>query len=220
MLSDEQREIQGLAHEFAQGELRPHSARWDEIRELDEVVFVKLAETGFLGMRVPEALGGLGLDWNTYLLVLEELAWGDPAVALSVHVHNGPVTELLLRHGSVGQKERWLTGMASGEVLGAFALSEVHAFGDSTAVEAEARPFEDGWVLEGRTRWVTNGRRAGLVLVFARTGSADDAPGVLSGGAVDPGVHGDHVRTMGLRASQTIGVTLEGVRLPADALLG
>src|SRR5688572_33345390 len=100
MLTHEQLEIQALAREFAEGELRPHSARWDESRTLDDDVFAKLSELGFLGMRIPERWGGLGLDWTTYLLVLEELSWGDASVGLSVAIHNGPVAELLLAHGT------------------------------------------------------------------------------------------------------------------------
>src|SRR5688572_17153726 len=96
MLTTEQLEIQTLAREFAEGEIRPHAPRWDEARELNEEVFGKLGDLGFLGMRVPERYGGLGLDWTTYLLVLEELSRGDAAVALSVSVHCGPVTELVL----------------------------------------------------------------------------------------------------------------------------
>jgi hypothetical protein len=220
-LTTEQREIQLLAREFAEGELRPHGAHWDETCELGEEVFAKLSEVGFLGMRVPEALGGLELDWPTYLVVLEELSRGDPAVALSVAIHNGPVTELLLRHGSQAQQERWLPRMASGEVLGAFALSEVHAGSDAGAVEAEARPRGDGWVLSGRKHWVTNGRRAGLVAVFARTGASSPALGCfLVDTASDGYTVGERVRTMGLRASETLEVSLEEVALPADALLG
>ena len=103
-LSAEQQEVRALAHEFAERELRPRTAAWDQARALDEDVFAKLAEIGFLGMTVPEAHGGLGLDPLTYFLVLEELAWGDPAVALSVGVHNGLVAGAVARHGSDAQK--------------------------------------------------------------------------------------------------------------------
>ena len=123
MFSAEQLEIRALAREFAEGELRPHTSRWDRDRALDDDIFGKLAELGFLGMRVPERYGGLGLDMSTYLLALEELAWGDASVALSVAIHTGPVTDLLLEYGSDEQKETWLSSLASGEILGAFALS-------------------------------------------------------------------------------------------------
>ena len=89
--TQEQLDIQALAHQFAEGELRGTSAEWDSARDLDEAVFDKLAELGFFGMLIPEEYGGLDFDLDTYLLVLEELAWGDASVALSVAIHNGPV---------------------------------------------------------------------------------------------------------------------------------
>ena len=126
--TQEQLEIQALAHEFAEGELRGASAQWDGARDLDEQVFGKLAELGFLGMLIPEEYGGLDFDLGTYLLVLEELAWGDASVALSVAIHNGPVASLLRRHGSEQQKQRWLPELASGASLGAFACSAPGSF--------------------------------------------------------------------------------------------
>lgn len=223
MATAEQLEIQALAREFAASELRPRAAGWDERRDLDDDVFAQLAELGFLGMLVPEEHGGLDFDIETYLLVLEELASGDASVALTVAVHNGPVASLLRRHGSEEQKRRWLPALASGEALGAFALSEPDAGSDAAAVETRAHEAEDGWRLEGEKRWVTNGARAGLVVVFARTGKAAGDGGV---GAflVTPEAEGYEVgrreRTLGLRASETVSVGLRGVAVGADRLVG
>jgi alkylation response protein AidB-like acyl-CoA dehydrogenase len=218
-MTDEQRELQELARAFAETELRPNAAAWDAGRALPDEVFQKLAESGFLGMLLPEEYGGLGFDLSTYLLVLEELAWGDASVALSVAIHGGPVSGMILRHGTAGQKGAWLPALASGEVLGAFALSEPDAGSDAAAVQTTAVREGDGWRLDGLKRWVTNGRRAGVVLVFARTSS--EGLGVFM---VRPGtdgyVVGNRESTMGLRASETVSVHLDGVRLEADALLG
>ncbi len=219
MLTAEQLEIRSLAREFAAGEIRPHTAAWDEARALDDDVFAKLAELGFLGMLVPEAYGGLDLDPVTYLLVLEELAWGDAAVALSVAIQNGPVAGLLVRRGSDEQKQAWLPRLASGEVLGAFALSEAGAGSDPGRLTATAERDGDGWRLNGTKRWVTNGGRAGLVVVFART-SGEGVGAFL----VEPSADGYRVAgretTMGLRASETATVELDGVRVGPDALVG
>jgi hypothetical protein len=216
----EQQEIQSLARDFAEGELRPHSAEWDAAGALDEGVWGSLAELGFLGMLVPEEHGGLGFDPGTYLLVLEELAWGDASVALGVAIHNGPVTHLLARHGSDEQKSRWLPRLASGEVLGAFGLSEAGVGGDPAAVATRAERDGDGWILRGGKRWVTNGGRAGLVVVFARTGDDREMGAFL----VEPSADGYAVQgaetTLGFRGSQTTRIALDGVRLEADALLG
>jgi alkylation response protein AidB-like acyl-CoA dehydrogenase len=219
MLTDEQRELQMLARDFATAELRPKTAEWDERRDLDDDVFAKLAESGFLGMLVPEQYGGLGFSVATYLTVLEELAWGDAAVALSVAIHSGPVVELVARHGSEAQRKAWLPRLASGEVIGAFALSEPDSGSDASAVSTTATPDGDGWRLDGTKRWVTNGDRGGLIAVFART--SDDALGLF---LVERGAKGYSVgareMTMGLRASQTVSVHLDGVRVGADALVG
>ncbi len=187
-----------------------------------------LAELGFLGMRVPESHGGLGLDTATYLLVLEELAWGDAAVALSVSIQNGPVATMIAEVGTEEQKERFLPRLADGALLGAFALSEPEAGSDVAGVRTRAERSGDEWTLTGTKKWVTNGDRADVVVVFARTpdgtaGEVSDRSGI---GAflVDRRADGYRVarreRTMGLRASETVEVRLEGVRVPSDRVLG
>jgi alkylation response protein AidB-like acyl-CoA dehydrogenase len=216
--SPEQLEVRSLARDFADGELRPHAARWDEARALDADVFAKLSELGFLGMLIPERCGGLGFDVPTYLLALEELARGDAAVALSVAIHCGPVAHLMLAHGTPAQQEQWLPRMASGRVLGAFALSEPEAGSDAGALGTRAERVGGGWALFGVKRWVTNGARAGVVAVFARTGTG------VSAFLVEPSTPGYRVagaeRTLGLRASETVTVELDGVAVGPDALLG
>ncbi len=217
-LSVERSQIQALARNFADGELRPHAARWDEARALDEDVFAKLAELGFLGMLVPEDYGGLGFDVPTYLLALEELARGDAAVTLAVAIHCGPVTGVVLAHGTTEQRRRWLPRLASGRALGAFALSEPDAGSDVGALSSRAEPHDGGWTLHGVKRWVTNGARAGVAVVFART------PSGVGAFLVEPGTPGYRVvgveRTLGLRASETATVELDGVAVGSDALVG
>jgi len=220
MFNEEQLEIRDLARDFVMGEIRPHVEAWDAAADLPDALFEKLAETGFLGVLVPEEHGGLGLDFTTFLLVIEELARGDASVALSVAIHNGPVAWLLSKYASPEQQAHWLPRMASGEVLGAFALSEASAGSDSGAVETTARRDGDDWVIDGRKAWVTNGQRAGVALVWARTGS----PRELSCFAVPCDAEGwqveRRVTTMGVRASQTVDVALNGVRVPGNALVG
>lgn len=219
MPTAEQSELQALARDFAEAELRPRTAEWDERGALEEEIFTKLAESGFLGMLIAEDDGGLGFDLATYLVVLEELAWGDAAVALSVAIHNGPVAGLVTRHGSEEQRAEWLPKLASGQCLGAFALSEPDAGSDASSITSTATRDGDGWVLEGEKRWVTNGARAGLVALFART--AEDAIGLF---LVTPDADGyrvgDRETTLGLRASETVSVHLDGVRVGPEALVG
>jgi acyl-CoA dehydrogenase len=223
-VSAEALEIRALAREFAERELRPHAEAWDAAREVPAEVFAALGEMGFLGVRAPEEHGGLDLDLPTALLAVEALAWGESAVGLSVAIHAGPVTRTLRRFGTPEQQARWLPLLATGEGLGAFALSETDAGSDVGAVAARGKRDGGEWVLSGEKRWVTNGDRAGLVLLFARTGgepgevsglSAFLLPGDAEGVAV---THRE--RTMGMCSASTVTLSLDGVRIPADALLG
>jgi len=219
-LTEEQLEVRSLAREFALGEIRPHAQEWDERRELDPDTFAKLGELGFLGMRIPEAFGGLDLDLTTYLLVLEELAWGDAALALAVAIHSGPVTSLILRYGTEEQKARILPAMAAGTCLGAFALTEAGAGSDARALETRATRNEAGWLLEGRKKWVTSGTRAGVFLLFARDGGGEGIHAFL----LEPGIPGLRVGkrevTMGLSALDMVELELDGVQVGPGALLG
>ena len=218
-MASERSEIRAMAREFAEAELRSRSAEWDARRELEADVFGKLAEQGFLGMLIPEKHGGLGFDHATYVTVLEELAWGDAAVALAVSAHNGLVATMLARHGSQDQKQRWLPALASGATLGAFALSETQAGSDLAAMSTRARREGAGWRIDGDKRWVTNGARAGLVVLFATTG--ERGVGAFLVTPEDDGFRvGTREQTLGLRASETVSLELRDVRLDADRLVG
>lgn len=218
----ERDEVRRLAQEFAREAVRPGAAERDAETTLGDELFQELAEVGFLGMTVPEAYGGLELDMRTVGAVLEALAWGDPSVALAVGIHNGPVVAALLSRGTEDQKERWLPALASGEVLGAFALSEPRAGSDAGSLQAQGRRSDGMWVLNGRKRWVTNGDRAGLVVTFARSGEGRGKEGVAAF-LVDPERSGYRVagreRTMGLRASETVAVELDGLEVEEEELL-
>jgi alkylation response protein AidB-like acyl-CoA dehydrogenase len=216
----DQIEIRALAREFAQREIRPHAARWDAGRALDPEIFTKLGEVGFMGMRVPEDYGGLDLDLATYLMALEELAWGDAGLALSVAIHSGPVTFLIRKYGSEEQKERYLPRMASGEVVAAFALSEPGAGSDAQSLCTRWDRTEEGFELNGTKKWVTNGDRAGLTLVFAREGEGEDISAFLLDRDSDGYRVGKREITMGLSASETVEVVLEEARVGETSLLG
>ena len=226
-LDGEQLQILHLAREFAAERLRPGAAERDRNEtEFDRAIVMELGELGFLGITVPEEYDGFGLDLLTYLYVLEELAWGDASVAVSVSVHNSLPTQILLRYGSEDQKERWLKPMARGELLGAFSLSEANAGTDAASLETQATRDGDGWVLSGSKMWVTNGASADLLVLFARTDEPGDRRGSRGIGAFlvptdAPGLQaGKKELKMGLRGSETVALTLDGVRLGADQLIG
>lgn len=224
MLTAEQRAIRELARDFAESEIAPRAAEWDLRGSFDRGVLGKLGELGFLGMLVPERYGGLGVDLPTYLVALEELACADAALALTVAIQNGPVPAVLLAHGSESQKARWLPELAAGTKIAGFALSEAQAGSDPSAMSTTAAPDGAAWTISGAKKWVTNGASADLLLVFARTGGG--ASGQPGSGAflVDthaPGYRvGDREKTMGLRASETVSVELDDVRVDAERLVG
>jgi len=217
-LSETQRQIVDLTREFARTRIEPQAAEWDRTRHFARDVIDELGRLGFLGMTVPEEYGGMGLDTITYLLALEELAAADAGVAVTVGVHSAIPATMLLRHGTAAQKERWLRPMASGERLCGFALSEPDAGSDAAALRTRAVRDGDHWVLSGTKAWATNGGTADLMVVIARSERGicafivpTDAPGYRPGKPEDK---------MGLRASNTVAITFEEVRLPAQHLLG
>jgi alkylation response protein AidB-like acyl-CoA dehydrogenase len=225
-LTDEQREVQTLARDFAATEIAPHAARWDREACFPVAVARRMGELGFLGMLIPERYDGLGLDTTSYLLALEEIAAADASAAVLMSVHNSLPTQMLLAFGNDEQKERFLKPMARGELIGAFALSEPDAGSDASALRCQAVRDGDDWVLSGTKSWVTSGSFADVIMVMART----DTPEArrrskgISAFIVTPDLPGFHVGKkedkMGLRASPTVQLNFDGLRVPAENLLG
>ena len=225
-LTPEQGEIQRMARDFARREIAPHAAAWDRDSYFEPSLVGKMGSLGFLGMLLPEAYDGLALDTLSYLLALEEIAAADASAAVLMSVHNSLPTQMLLRYGSDAQRERWLPPMARGERLGAFALSEPDAGSDAAALRTQAVRDGDHWILDGTKAWVTNGNTAGVILAMART----DAPDLRRGGRgissfiITPDLPGFKVgkkeSKLGLRASPTVQLTFDQMRVPADRLLG
>ena len=225
-LTEEQREIQRTARDFGKAEITPYSDAWDRAEQYDSAIVAKLGQLGFLGMLIPEQYDGLGLDTCTYLVALEEIAAADASVAVLMSVHNSLPTQMILRYGSEAQKERFLKPMARGESLGAFALSEPEAGSDAASLRTQAERDGDCWVLNGTKAWVTSGNHADVILAMARTDSAKDrrGPRGISTFIVTPDMPGFHVAKkeakLGLRASPTVQLHFENLRVPAENMLG
>jgi alkylation response protein AidB-like acyl-CoA dehydrogenase len=225
-LTDDQREIQRLAHDFAEQEIAPHSAQWDRDAYFDPSLVQKLGALGFLGMLIPEQYDGLGLDTLTYLVALEEIARVDASAAVMLSVHNSLPTQMILTWGSEDQKERFLKPMARGEMLGAFALSEPEAGSDAASLTTQAVRDGDDWILNGTKAWVSSGTNGDVILVMARTDSPDDRRGArgISTFIVTPDLAGFSVGKkedkMGLRASPTVQIHFSDMRVPGDRLVG
>ncbi|NUO39902.1 MAG: acyl-CoA dehydrogenase [Gemmatimonadaceae bacterium] len=225
-LTEEQREVQTLARDFATAEIAPHAARWDREACFPVGVARRMGELGFLGMLIPERYDGLGLDTTSYLLALEEIAAADASAAVLMSVHNSLPTQMLLAFGNDEQKERFLRPMARGELIGAFALSEPDAGSDASALRCQATRDGDDWVLNGTKSWVSSGSFADVIMVMARTDTPDArrrSKGI-SAFIVTPDLPGFHVGKkedkMGLRASPTVQLNFDGLRVPAENLLG
>ncbi|MFL5486681.1 MAG: acyl-CoA dehydrogenase family protein [Gemmatimonadaceae bacterium] len=225
-LTEEQTEVQKLARDFAQAEIVPHSAEWDQKAYFEPSLVKKLGELGFLGMMLPEEYDGLGADTGTYLIALEEIAAADASVAVLMSVHNSLPTQMILRYGSAEQKDRFLKKMARGEILSAFALSEPEAGSDASALTTQAVKDGDAWVLNGTKSWVTNGNTAGAIITMARTDTTGARRGARGIGAfiVTPDLPGFNVGKkedkLGLRASPTVQLNFDNLRVPKENLLG
>ncbi len=216
--TQEQRVLQALAHEFADRELRPIAPEWDEREDFPPELLGVAARAGLTSYLVPREYGGGGVDHVSAALVAEELSWGCAGLAATLQATMFPVRPLLLA-GTEEQRERWLPRLASEEgCLAAIAFTEPGAGSDVAAIEATARRDGDAYVLDGEKVYVTNGGIAEVTIVFAKVDGAITAF-VLERG--DPGVHaGRKERKLGLRASHTGSIVLDGARIPLDRRLG
>ena len=220
-LTAEQREIQALARDFARVEVEPYAAAWDREHRFPVEAVAKLGELGLLGVCIPEAQGGAGADFVSYILVLEELSRADAGLGVTVAVHTSACTLPLLDHGTPEQVAAFVPPLARGEGLGAFALTEAGAGSDAGAIVTRAEAHGKGFRISGAKQWITNGSYASTFLLFARTDlERADARGI-SAFVLDA----EHVRItreeekLGLNSSSTADLTLDA-DVPGDRLLG
>ena len=221
--TDDQARIRRVAREFAEGELGDKIAPYDERHEFPHAIVKKLGPLGFLGVLVPEAYGGAGLDHVSYALIVEELCRGDASVGITMWAHNSLCANHIASFASEAQKRRYLPRLASGEVLGAWGLTEPGSGSDAAALRTRAELSGDEWILNGSKAFITNASVCGTAVIMARTGPEKGSKGVsafiLEKGA--PGFSaGSPYRKLGLHASDTAELILEDARVPAAGLLG
>lgn len=221
-LDDEQREIRDLVRRFAQAEIAPHAEQWDEEHHFPRDLFKPMAEMGLAGLLIPEDQGGMALPRLTGALIYEELAQADMSTAVWLSVHN-MVGGLIARYGDDEQRARWLPGMAAGDALGAFSLSEAQAGSDVGGIRAMARRASGGYTLNGAKFWVTSAGVADVYAVMLRTSDVPGAHGI-SAFIVERDTPGFSVgkleRKMGLRASPTGELLFEECHIPVGNRLG
>jgi alkylation response protein AidB-like acyl-CoA dehydrogenase len=219
--SDEARDLLGLVTEIADGELAPNAAAYEERGEFPAAIVRTLGRAGLLGLPYPEEYGGAGQPYEVYLQVIEELARRWLAVAEAVSVHTLACYPVY-RFGTDTQRKRHLPDMVGGELLGAYCLSEPQGGSDVAALTTRAVPDADGYAVTGTKAWITHAGQADFYNVFCRTGGPGAAG--ISCLLADAGSAGIAVqaseKTMGLRSSPVAQIAFDGVRVPADRLIG
>jgi len=225
--TDEQKQLRRTIREFAEGEMKPHVMQWDESQHFPLEVFRELGAMGVLGAIFPEDLGGSGYNYIEYAIAVEELARVDPSVALSVAAHISLCTNHIFVAGDDEQRRRYVPKLASGEWIGAWALTEPESGSDAGGTHARAvfeRVLEDGtWVINGNKTFTTNGEIADVCVVMAVT-DRSSAPHGISAFLVEKGTSGFRAgrkeNKLGMRCSPTNEMILTDCRVPASQLCG
>jgi alkylation response protein AidB-like acyl-CoA dehydrogenase len=214
-------ELVGTVRDWVRKEVVPVASEYEHADRFPDPLVEQMKAFGLFGAKVPEDYDGLGLDTVTYARLMEELAYGWMSLAGVLNTHNILVT-LLVRHGTDDQKAALLPRLARGEVRGAFSLSEPDAGSDAAALRCRATPDGDEYVLDGTKMWVTNGERAGLVALAARTPEGitcfvvEKEPGATSGGISVSKTIGK----LGYKGIETVEMVYDGHRVPASSVLG
>jgi len=222
-LTNEQTRLKQTAREFAESEIAPGVAERDRDSRFPWELVPKLAQMKFLGIMAPKEYGGAGLDSLSAAIIVEEIARVDGSTALTVASHNALSVRHIHRFGSEAQRKRHVTRLASGEVLGAWALTEPHAGSDASALETTARLEGDHWILNGQKMFITQGTVAGIYIIMASTDRTLGTKGI-SAFVVEKGTPGltpgQPTNRFGVRASDTAPLTLENVKIPKENLIG
>jgi alkylation response protein AidB-like acyl-CoA dehydrogenase len=222
-LTDEQRLIRETARDFTDREIVPVARENDRNERFDLDLVGKLGEMGYLGPIVAEEYGGRGLDYRTYGLIVEEIGRGDSSARTVVSVQTSLVCSSIQRWGTEEQKHEWLPKLCSGEILGCFGLTEPDTGSDAANLKTRAEKTDGGWTITGQKQWISMGNHAKLALVFAQTDPEQKHRGLGaflvptdSAGFSSGEIHGK----LGLRASDTAELSLDGVEVGDEALLG
>lgn len=223
ILPDQHQMIRDALRDFSQQQLAPNAAQWDRERIFPREALKQLAALGAFGIAVPEAQGGAGLDYLALAIAIEEIAAGDGGISTIISVNNCPVCSIGMAYANREQQERWLRPLASGEMLGAFALTEPQAGSDASALLTTARRDGDHYVLNGVKQFITSGKNADVTIVMAVTDKAagkrgisafwvpTDTPGYVVARIEDK---------LGQHSSDTAQIVFEECRIPAANLIG
>lgn len=222
-LPDHVESLREEVRRFAEKEIRPHVMAWDEAKAFPHEAVRKLGEMGMMGILFPEEYGGAGMGYLEYAVVVEELSRVDGSVGLTVAAHNSLCSNHIHMMGSEAQRRKYLVPLASGEVIGAWALTEPGAGSDAGALRTTARKEGGRWVLNGTKNFITHATVGGIAVVMARTRPGQGTDGI-SAFIVEKGMPGlragKQENKLGMRASDTSELILEDVEVPEENLLG
>ena len=222
-LTDEQRLIRDTAREFADNEIAPRARESDREGRFDTELVLKLGDMGFIGPILPEEYGGRGINYRTYALIVEEIGRADSSARTVVSVNTSLVGSAIARWGTDEQKQRLIPGLCSGEAMGCFGLTEPDTGSDAANLKTRAEKTSDGWKLTGQKQWISLANHAAFALIFAQTNPGTGSKGLAafavptdSTGFSSAEIHGK----LGLHASDTGEISLDGVEVPDDAMIG
>ena len=222
-LSDEHKMIQNLAREFAQKEIAPIAAEFDESGEFPRATIKKMGEQGFMGLEIPEQYGGAGMDTLAYVLALEEICKADASHGVIMSVNNSLYCHGIMKFGTEEQKKKFVTPIASGKAVGAYSLTEPQSGSDAGTMKSRAVRDGGYYILNGRKSWVTSGPVADYFVVFMMSDPAKKQKGVsafLVEGNTPGLVRGKKEPKLGIRASATSELIFENCRVPVENRLG
>src|ERR671916_301876 len=222
ILSEDEEMFRSSVREFAEGELRPRVEEMDEQAKLDPALIKQCFDLGLMGIETPEEYGGAGASFFTAIIGVEELSRVDPSVGVLMDVQNTLVNNALIRWGSPEQRKKYLPRLAA-DTVGAYALSEAGSGSDAFAMQTRAVDKGDHYELTGQKLWITNGNEAGLFIVFANANPEAGYRGITAF-VVEKGFEGFSVgkkeNKLGIRASSTTEIILDGCKVPKENVLG
>ena len=222
-LSDEQLQIKRAVREFAEAEIKPNVMKWDEAQYFPKELWAQLGELGLTGVIFPEEFGGAGMGYAEYVTVIEEISRVDGSLGLSVAAHNSLCTNHLYQYGTEAQRQKYVTPLAQGKHVGAWALTEPGSGSDASGLKTTAELKDGKWVINGAKNFITHGVSGDICVVLAVTDREMRSRGV-SAFIVErttPGfIGGKKENKLGMRASETASIIFEDCQIPEENMLG
>jgi len=221
--TENQKMIADMIRAFGEREITPYRKTWDDEQHFPVDLFHKLGNLGLMGVLVPTEYGGSGVGYHEYVTTVSEIAKLDGSIGLSVAAHNSLCTGHILQFGNEEQKQKWLPKLATGEWIGAWALTEPNTGSDSANMKTVAKRDGDTWILNGSKNFITHGKSGNVAVIIARTGEPGDSNG-MTAFVVERGTPGFKAGRkedkLGMRASETTEIILEDCRIPDANVLG